>query len=379
VKKIILLPFLLIFSLLLPSSCDENDVTPDLDVPDTYDFQRDGASTVFYGGQSDRLNQLTEIKNYLRTGDNGALLDAQKLNDMFANTNGDGNGNFSFTSSRQLKDKTFIADLTFFENLFEGAEAASAAGNSGTTASDGEAGLLTRSNGNTILVDGNGKEFTQVFEKGIMGSTFLNQIFNVYLTDARVGNSVNNETPVSGENYTDMEHHWDEAFGYYGVPVDFPGNIVGRLFWGNYSNTVDPSLSTNEMLMDAFKTGRAAIVAKQYDIKDQQREVLYDGFELVAAATSIHYLNLAKASFAAGTAPELADAFHELSEGTLFIRALRLSPHSKIELSEIETILGTHIGNNFWDIADTDLSGLDDAIDALVVAYPELGPVKDSL
>jgi hypothetical protein len=56
-----------------------------------------------------------------------------------------------------------------------------------------------------------------------------------------------------------------------------------------------------------------------------------------------------------------------------------LSPHSKIELSEIETILGTHIGNNFWDIADTDLSGLDDAIDALVVAYPELGPVKDSL
>jgi hypothetical protein len=131
--------------------------------------------------------------------------------------------------------------------------------------------------------------------------------------------------------------------------------------------------------MDAFKTGRAAIVAKQYNFKNEQREILYDGFELVAAATAIHYLNLAKASFAAGTDPKLTDAFHELSEGFGFIRALRLSPHAKIQLSEIETILGTHIGNNFWAIADTDLSGLDDAIDALVTAYPELESVKDSL
>lgn len=377
-KKLTSASLLLMVCTLLFTSCGD-DATPGLNVPETYAFEREGISTVSYTGQADRLKQLTEIKNYLKTGDNGGLLDAQKLNDMFANTDGNGNGNFSFTSSVQLKNKTFLADVAYFEGLFDQIETASVAGDNGTTASEGVAGLLTRSNGSTILVDETGKEFTQLVEKGLMGSVFLNQIFNVYLTDDRTGDDVNNETLVTDKNYTDMEHHWDEAFGYYGVPVDFPVNVTGIQFWGNYSNVVNPSLSTNELLMDAFKTGRAAIVAKRYTIKNEQREILYDGFELVAAATAIHYLNQAKSSFGEGTAPAMADAFHELSEGVSFIRALRLSPFAKIEVSDIETILETHIGGNFWDIADTDLSGLDDAIDALVTAYPELASVKDSL
>lgn len=378
-RKLTSASLLLLVITLFFTACGEDDATPDLNVPESYAFEREGISTVAYTGQADRLKQVTEIKNYLKTGDNGSLLDAQHLNDMFANTGGNGNGNFSFTSSIQLKNKTFLADVAYFESLFDEIETASVAGDNGTTATEGEAGLLTRSNGSTILVDGNGKEFTQLVEKGLMGSVFLNQIFNVYLTNDRTGDDVNNETLVTDKNYTDMEHHWDEAFGYFGVPVDFPVNLTGIQFWGNYSNVVNPSLSTNELLMDAFKTGRAAIVAKRYNVKNEQREILYDGFERVAAATAIHYLNLAKSSFAEGTAPAKADAFHELSEGIAFIRALRLSPFAKIEVSEIETILETHIGENFWDIADTDLSGLNDAIDALVIAYPELASVKDSL
>jgi hypothetical protein len=365
----------LFISALLLASCSDDESTPKLVVPTTYQFDREGATSVVYAGQTDRINQLTEIKNYLKTGDNGALLDAQVLYDMFANTGGNGNSNFTFTSSRQLRDKAFVADITYYEGLFDAVETASVAGNSGTTASNGVAGTLTRSNSSKILVDGNGHEFTQIIEKGMMGSIFLNQIFNVYLTDARVGNDINNSTLVTDQNYTDMEHYWDEAFGYFAVPIDFPTNTTGIKFWGNYSNVVNPSLSTNELLMNAFLKGRAAIVAKRYNVKDEQREILYEGFELVAAATAIHYLNGAKDAF---VAQEKADAFHELSEAIAFIRALRLSPYKKITNDEITVILDTNIGQNFWTVAESDLSGLNSAINTLVNAY-DLESVKDQL
>lgn len=372
-------PFIIIIAFLaspaLFFSCSESDPAPDLEVPATYEFTRNGQSSVFYGGQTDRLNQLSEIKSYLQKGDKAEeILSAQKLQDMFANTDGNGGGAFTFTSDRQLKDKTFPADVSFYEDLFTSIEEASEAG---MDAAEGVAGLIARKNGNTILVDANGHEFTQVVEKGLMGSVFLHQIYNVYMTDERVGDDVENTALDGTNNYTKMEHHWDEAFGYYGVPADFPTTTTNR-FWGNYSNGRDELLGTNSMLMDAFLTGRAAIVAKRYNVKNEQREIIYEGFELIAASTAIHYLNDAKELFAEGEG-SLGEAFHALSEGYMFIKALRLSPKKKISDAQINQILNTEIGENFWAIPETNLSGLTNAITVLTTAFPELAPIKDSL
>lgn len=362
--------FFIVGALCVNMACTD-DGTP-LAVPDTYTFTRDGVSTVSYDGQIDRLDQLSEIKTYLRTGDAGEELDAGVLQDMYENTDGDGGGAFSFTSDRQLKDKTFAADVSFFEDLFESAEIAS---QYGLEAGNGLAGLLTRSSGNTILVDINGHEFTQGFEKGMMGSVLLNQIMNVYLTDSRIGDGVEN-TLVDGENnYTAMEHHWDEAFGYFGVPVDFPTTTTAR-FWGAYSNNRDALLGTNSLLMDAFRTGRAAIVADRHAIKEHQRDIIYEGFELIAAASAVHYLNAVKEAL---VAEETGDAFHQLTEGYMFIKALRMSPRKQITEAQITLILDTYIGENFWALTDTDLSGLDDAVDLLVSVYPDLESVQSSL
>lgn len=360
------------FVLLGTLTACEDDEKPKLNVPDTYEFERDGQSSVFYGGQTDRLNQTSELKSYLQQGDGGAELESEDLQAMFENADGDGGGNFSFTSDRQLKDKTFAADVSFYEDLFVEIETAS---KSGADAAQGVAGLIERANGNTILVSANGHEYTQLIEKGIMGSVFLNQIYNVYLTDGRIGNDVENTELDGSNNYTKMEHHWDEAFGYYGVPVDFPTTKTNR-FWGNYSNGRDGLLQTNSMLMGAFLTGRAAIVAKQYNVRDEQRDVIYEGFELVAASTAVHYLNDAKDAFAA---QETGEGFHVLSEAYMFIKALRLSPRKKITDAQLEDILETHIGEDFWEVAESDLSGLDEAISVLVTAYPELASIKDSL
>ncbi|HEY8512547.1 MAG TPA: DUF4856 domain-containing protein [Cyclobacteriaceae bacterium] len=369
-------PCLFLSALIVLSCNDDDDSGPALQVPDTYEFTRNGQSSVYYGGQTDRLNQTSEIKAYFQKGDKKEIvLDAETLLAMYENAGGDGDGNFSFTSDRQLKDKTFPADVAFFEDLFIDAENASVAG---LSAANGTAGYITRKNGSTMLVDANGHEFTQTFEKGIMGSVFLHQIFNVYMTDSRVGDEVENTELDGANNYTPMEHHWDEAFGYWGVPVDFPNNTQNLRFFANYSNGRDPLIGSNKMLMDAFLTGRAAIVAKNYPVKNEQREIIYKGFELVTAATAIHYLNTAKELLGEGES-SFGEALHALSEGYMFIRALRISPKKRISDATINEILETHIGENFWELPETDLSGLDEAIDLLVDAFPELANVKDAL
>lgn len=369
-------------------SCDVSDSGDDeLSPPDTYEFTRDGASTVAYPGQTDRLNMLDEMDDYLGRGDDGELLSEQALLDMYTNAGGNGGGHFSFTSDRQLKNKTFAPDrdAQFFENLFAEAAAASQNGNNGVTASDGTAGLLERENsGNTILVDEKGREFGQLIEKGMMGAVFYNQIFNVYLTDGRIGPDVENEDLVEGKNYTPKEHHFDEAFGYWGVPVDFrsdwPSERSGEpRFWGHYSNVVDDvrdgMLGTNSTIMDAFIRGRTAIVNKDQESLDAEVDVLYEQLELVAAATAVHYINGTLQHLGNGNTGE---AFHTLSEAWAFVNAIKYSPRRTLSLEQITTIQETHFGQegNFWNVT---ASGLNQAKTVLVDNYPDLEPVQDAL
>lgn len=358
-----------------------------LQAPETYEFFRGGESTVAHPGQTDRLNMVAEIKNYLKRGDQGELLSQQDLLDMFQNTGDNGGGNFSFTSDRQLKNKTFAPDLDsqLFEDLFARAEAASENGNNGITASNGTAGLITRENsGSTILVDENGREFTQFIEKGLMGAVFYNQIFNVYLTDDRIGSQVENEELQEGKNYTDKEHHFDEAFGYWGVPVDFtspwPESRADEArFWGHYSdvvdNVADGKLGTNKTLMDAFIRGRTAIVNKDQPALDEQVDILYENLELVAAATAVHYINATLNHLNNGSQGE---ALHTLSEAWAFTNALKYSPRRKISLDQINQIKETDFGSNgnFWNVTP---EGLNRAKATLVEIYPELSSVQDVL
>ena len=359
-----------------------------IDIPATYEFSRDGVSTVSYSGQTDRLNMLAEIKSkVLLAGDAGQLISEQVLLDAFANTGDNGGGLFSFSSDRQLKNKTFQPDLDdqLFENIFAEAAAASINGMNGIIATNGTAGLITREDkGSTILIDANGREFTQLVEKGLMGAVFFNQIYNVYLTDARTGDEVENTALREGKNYTDMEHHWDEAFGYLNPPLDFtspwPEDRKGELrFWSNYSNVVDNvnngALGTNKILMDAFIGGRAAIVNQDLTTKNEMRTILYDHLELVAAGTAVHYINLSIRFLNEGKTGEL---FHVLSEAWAFTNALRYSPNRKLGLSVLEEIMGSDFGaeGNFWNVT---AEGLNTAKAKIVEAYAELNPVKDDL
>ena len=109
------------------------------------------------------------------------------------------------------------------------------------------------------MIGGDGLDHAQLIEKGLMGACLYYQATSVYFGDDRM--NVDNEMVEVGEG-TEMEHHWDEAFGYFGVPKDFPTSTDGLFFWGSYSNQRNGILESNQKLMDAFLKGRAAISAK---------------------------------------------------------------------------------------------------------------------
>ena len=76
-------------------------------------------------------------------------------------------------------------------------------------------------------VNSKGLELDQAFVKGLIGGLCLeDQITNNYLTVGKldVGNNISdndNEVLDGDNNYTTMEHYWDEGFGYlYGLEAD---------------------------------------------------------------------------------------------------------------------------------------------------------------
>lgn len=363
-------------------ACESNVEEPSLQIPDTYTFERDNVSTVNYSGQTERLNMTTEIKNYIASANAGTSLSLEKLLNMYTNTGSAFSSAELNSSTKKLEDKTNPAEVNFIKTILnQAATVSNQVAQNRTIASAGVAGLIERgTSGNFILVNEKGWEFKEMFEKGIMGAVFYHQIFNVYLSESKTGNGVENTLLEEGKNYTAMEHHWDEAFGYWGVPTDFPnGNPVlddsHRRFWATYTNGRNELLQVNEPLMKAYITGRAAIVAKNYALRDAQKEIIIDLHELVAAATAIHYINSSMNSLSKG---DTGSMLHTLSETYGFVKALQFSPRKKISTQEINLILTQDMGENgdFWKVT---MQGLTQAKTRLSNAYPELKSIQDVL
>lgn len=358
---------------------EESDLTPDLEVPSTYEFLREGESSVSFDGQTTRLDMLSEIKAYVQEGDKGNEVVAQQLLDMYANQNNAFDGAGLNTSGKDLESKTFLADVQYYKDLFiELEEDAADASANGTIAQSGVAGLIERGNsGNFILVNEKGWEYTQFIEKGLIGSVFFHQIMNVYLSDDKIGPNVDNETLVEGENYTAKEHHWDEAFGYWGVPVDFPLDLPAeaRRFWATYTYGRDEYTGSVEKLKNAFLKGRTAIVNNNEELKNEAVEEVISELEIVSAATAVHYINSSIDDF---NNADQGNLFHHVSEAYMFVRALKFSPIKKISTEDIEQILNSDLGENkdFWNVT---IEGLNAAKQRLVESYPSLENIADEL
>lgn len=336
------------------SSCsDDEDDEPSYSVPTTYNF-----ANVNYAGQVTRMDMLKELDDYVKSGNTGTVLSAQKMKDMYANVNAPfADASLNAATTKQLKNKTILTAQAEFENYFDEVAQASLLGT--TPAVSGKAGILTTAEGKPYLVNENGLEYAQVIQKGLMGAVFYYQAVESYLTEEKIGAAVDNSTVTEGEG-TKMEHHWDEAFGYFGAPIDFPANTDGLRFWANYSNQVNTALGSNKAIMDAFLKGRAAISAKDMKGKDEAAATVRAEWERLVAASAIHELNAAKTNIA-----DQAKKSHYLSEAIGFVMGLQYKSDRKLTDAKYQEVMNA-IGTNLYGTTATDINN---AINILSTAY----------
>ncbi len=331
---------------ILMTSCTSDDDDNGYSIPNTYNFEN-----ASYSGQVQRLDMLEELSTYMKTAVIGDIIDANQLNAMYANdnftwTNTDLNG-----STKQLKNKTFEDAVNDVEVWMD---ALASASSSTTPGSNGIAGIVTSGDGaKKYLFDANGMEPVQMIEKGLMGSCFYYNGTSVYLSLTKM--DVDNETLVEGKDYTEMQHHWDESFGYLGAPTDLSnGNINeydGLRFWGKYmAKAYDGGLNTVDNIMEAYIAGRTAINNEDYDRRDEEIGNIQKEWELVLATTALHYLNNSISDFA-----DDAKRNHQLSESYAFIKGLKYNGSKNISTADIDAVLAS-LGTNFYDITVSDIA-----------------------
>jgi hypothetical protein len=366
-------------------SCSDEDEPilppdPGVSAPDTYVFQRDGVSTISYGGQTDRLNMAESLFNKLNDENVSAASLLQMFNEGKGFTAEEGATaeeqaavEALNSSSKKLGNKTAsYGDASVNSKIvgFLSEYADDVSTNFVVEASAGVAGTYVSSS-RTVRVNGKGMELNQVFAKSLIGALVMDQVAYGYLSDVKIGDGVENDaTGLAAGEYTKMEHHWDEGLGYvYGQEEDITmaatpqGN--GVLF-NKYLKKVsadgkeEPGLGTT--IYDAFKLGRAAIVGNDSELRDAQAEIIKTKMSRVILHKAAYYLRGAATAKEASSI-DYADYFHGLSEGYGFVLSLQFTYSadgaSYFSHTEVAAMLADlEEGNGFWDITPAALNAM---------------------
>ncbi len=398
-----LLRIICISGVLVLGSCSSDDDTPGVPqvvAPDTYVFERNGESTVSFSGQTTRIAMSEEIISALK---NNTLTNPEATIDaMFAHV--EGANDFSDadlnSSDKSVRSKTAASrdyfsanttDATAIKEEFDGwikRQAEEVFPNWTTEATSGTAGFIQEGGADpaTRYVTAKGLELNQAFGKGLIGALMTDQALNNYLGTAvldEADNIDNNDAEVvaDGKNYTIMEHKWDEAYGYlYGAasnPSTPNDNIIGGSgddsFLSKYISRVERDTDFAGIALEiynAFKLGRAAIVAKQYDVRDAQAAIIREKISEVIAIRAVYYLQQGKSGLDSA-AIDYASVFHDLSEGYGFIYSLQFTRNPDTNApyftrTEVQGFIDQLMGgaNGLWDVEPTTLQSISDAIAA---------------
>lgn len=368
-KKLSILTILIITFL---ASCKKTENTPDVVLPTSYNFEN-----VNFNGQIQRINMFSEITAELGKGKT-QVLDFDKLMNMYANTGNAFTDASLNTSGKQLRDKTFSADTAFFVSLFKAA-AENSVDFAVSTTGNGTAGVATSITDLTkkYLVDSNGVEYAQLIQKGLMGAIFYYRIAEEYTTIDKLA-PADNITVIAGEG-TQMQHYWDEAYGYLGVPTiltvanyDSLNTEKALKFYGSYISK-GKTVGTIENTLKAFIKGRDAINRKDYTTRNSAAVEIRRNLELVNACAFISYMNQAKAGIS-----DYAIKCHTLSEGFGFFLSLKYNSERKISQTDFNAIEANFYRNGKLSVAHLTISDINTMLDKVSQVY-NLDAVKASL
>ncbi len=212
---------------------------------------------------------------------------------------------------------------------------------------------------NVAFVDEKGVVLSEVFQGMIMGAIYLDKILNYHLDERFFNNKTlrkNHENIVlpEGRNFTELEHHWDLAYGYFG-------------FWRSLTQPEGiPALKDSEQkLFNAFVLGRMELSRYRYDDMKIQLKIIREELSKVVAIRIINYLSGANtiANLKEDTG---SDAFNFLSKAYGLIYALQFTrkPDGKpyFTYNQVQNILNKMKKNEgFWDnirlLADENIEG----------------------
>jgi hypothetical protein len=380
-------------SLFIVSCSSKND--SEVDAPATYDFTRNSESTVSFTGQTTRILMASELISAMTDFDNST---EQKLLRMYRNQTADGGNADPFSNTalnsatKNVKSKVAASTDYFSSNTTVSAELKNqfetwisnqveeVFPNENVFAAPGQPGQIADGS-STRYVNGKGFEYNQLAGKSLIGALMTDQILNNYLStsvlDAGTNREDNNSgTLVEGANYTNMEHKWDEAYGYlFGVSTNLsdPLPTLGEDdFLNKYLGRVEGDedfAGIAEETFNAFKLGRAAIVAGEYDVRDKQAEIIRENLSIVIAVRAVYYLQSGKNALDQGT-PDYGAAFHDLSEGYGFIFSLQFtrvpgSDSPYLTKTDVDGFLAQlEEGNGLWDVTPETLDNISNEIAA---------------
>jgi hypothetical protein len=394
-KTIILSSFLAVFV-----SCnndDDNNIIPDPDqndvvAPVDYTFTRNNESTVSFSGQTTRILMAQEIVNAFKDVDNAtetsilAMYNHQEDDQDFSDPTLNG-------SDKSVRSKTAASKDYFSSNTAEGSaikatfdsyivdQTTTVFPNWNELASAGASGQIADGS-STRYISAKGLEYDQAFAKGLIGGLMTDQILNNYLSPAVLDAESNVENNNNGvleddKSYTTMEHKWDEAYGYLFGKAANASNPISEIgssdnFLNKYVGKVDEDSDFEGIaqdIFDAFKLGRAAIVANNYIVRDEQAAIIQEKISQVIAIRTIYYLQNGKNALQNG---DLGGAFHDLSEGYGFIKSLRFTRNTSTNQtyftgSEVDGFIADLMNdgdNGFWDLLPATLDTISEAIAA---------------
>ena len=285
-----------------------------------------GNNTVSFSGQTARMDMLSEMTSYLKTANTSGgsnQLDAATLLSMYDNSYTGWSDQGLVENGKQLKSKTALEDAgvqSQFEAWMTQAAAATPPSEEGY-----------------YLQATTGHEWTQLIEKGLMSACFASQLTANYLNGIMEDDNVQIVDYQNDKFYTEMEHHWDEAYGYFTDATDYPTNGTNR-FWGKYANnTLETLLGSATKISQAFRTGRAAISSGVLIDVPEQVSIIQAEVKRMVAGMAIHYLNATKQKVVDGESQNKVN--HYLSEAWAFIFGIQFCQNPDMDRNTVEGLL----------------------------------------
>lgn len=330
------------------------------DAPSTYTFEsrfEDGVSSVSYSGQVVRNLLIRDIKGEAAV--DAGITTAEALNVYFENSDTEA---MISTSSSYTAEQEKYHDVST-KNLSGKISDAVVKGYDQTPTSLMQDWFMKVEEGGKETAEG--LRLDQMIAKGLLGAVSYYQATSVYLATI---DDDDNTVSDDGEPYTEMEHHWDESFGYFGASRDY-GTLVDdnarkssfdsdangtinylteyNFDWAVYAAKRDICVGCDsgeftEAIFNAYVEGRH-LIATQASLTSiqEQRTIIVNNWEKVIAANIVHYANSVVADIESGS----SDINKHWSEMRAFAMALQFNSFKLITDSDLNSIVEL-MGNN---------------------------------